>query len=257
MPLPLLRLRWPLPRPPGSPRLLIMASIGSLLPSPWLPPRSTRFPPMVATSRPRCFRLCARAEREGIHGENPPPSSEKKSFALATGELFLGLASLLLRRGPGSPTLSVPTAEQKVLVPKKGVDEEVLYFSDRGEAIATAVEDRVDQEVIWEQRPEDVEAENKRKKVTSPGFSFSAAGLLFPYHLGVSQLLLEKGYITETTPLSGSSAGAIVCAVIASGNTMQDALKVTKLLAEDCRSNGTAFRLGVSAVSGGLKRGVK
>lgn len=51
--------------------------------------------------------------------------------------------------------------------------------------------------------------------------------------------------IQETTPLAGSSAGAIVCAVIASGASMQEALKATKILAEDCRNRGTAFRLGV------------
>ncbi|KAK6143747.1 hypothetical protein DH2020_024095 [Rehmannia glutinosa] len=66
---------------------------------------------------------------------------------------------------------------------------------------------------------EDVEAERRRKAVSSPGFSFSAAGLLFPYHLGVAQFLIEKGYI-------------------------KDALKATKILAEDCRLRGTAFRLG-------------
>ena len=49
----------------------------------------------------------------------------------------------------------------------------------------------------------------------------------------------------DTTPLAGSSAGAIVCAVIASGASMEDALKATKVLAEDCRTKGTAFRLGV------------
>jgi hypothetical protein len=41
----------------------------------------------------------------------------------------------------------------------------------------------------------DIEAEKDRPVVTSPGFSFSAAGLLFPYHLGVAHLLIEKGYI--------------------------------------------------------------
>lgn len=50
----------------------------------------------------------------------------------------------------------------------------------------------------------------------------------------------------ETTPLAGSSAGAIVCAVIASGASMQEALQATKLLAADCRLRGTAFRLGVN-----------
>jgi predicted acylesterase/phospholipase RssA len=50
--------------------------------------------------------------------------------------------------------------------------------------------------------------------------------------------------IQETTPLAGSSAGAIVCAVITSGATMREALEATKELAYDCRRNGTAFRLG-------------
>lgn len=49
----------------------------------------------------------------------------------------------------------------------------------------------------------------------------------------------------ETTPLAGSSAGAIVCAVIASGATMEEALKATKILSDNCRLKGTAFRLGV------------
>ncbi|KAJ0781097.1 putative patatin-like phospholipase domain-containing protein [Helianthus annuus] len=72
--------------------------------------------------------------------------------------------------------------------------------------------------VVWEQ-PLKAE-ERERPVVTTPGFSFSAAGLLFPYHLGVAKLLIEKGYIKETTPLAGSSAGAIVCAVVASGASM-------------------------------------
>lgn len=49
--------------------------------------------------------------------------------------------------------------------------------------------------VVWEQRQVDVEAEERRRVVTSPGFSFSAAGLLFPYHLGVADFLLKNGYI--------------------------------------------------------------
>lgn len=106
------------------------------------------------------------------------------------------------------------------------------------------MEDEIQPEVVWEQRVKDVEAEKGRRVVTSPGFSFSAAGLLFPYHLGVAQFLIENGYIKETTPLAGSSAGAIVCAVIASGESMEEALHVTKILAEDCRNRGTAFRLG-------------
>uniref|UniRef100_A0A1D1XMU2 Patatin n=1 Tax=Anthurium amnicola TaxID=1678845 RepID=A0A1D1XMU2_9ARAE len=240
---PLLRLRRP--SLAASPRPL-MASLVSLLPSPGrLPsiPNPASRAPLPSPSRPGCLRFYARAQRGSAQRETPPaprpppPVSEKKSIAVATGELFLGVASLLLRRRtPGPPLASVLTDEE---------EEVALCFSERGdEAGAAVVGDPVDEEVVWEQRLKDVEAEKQRKKVTSPGFSFSAAGLLFPYHLGVAQLLLERGYIKETTPLAGSSAGAIVCVVIASGNTMQDALKVTKVLAEDCRIKGTAFRLG-------------
>ncbi|KAF9604364.1 hypothetical protein IFM89_006371 [Coptis chinensis] len=54
------------------------------------------------------------------------------------------------------------------------------------------------------------------------------------------QNYLEK----DTTPLAGSSVGAIVCAIIASGSSMKEAVEATKVLAEDCRLIGTAFRLG-------------
>ncbi|KAF7069216.1 hypothetical protein CFC21_074877 [Triticum aestivum] len=175
-------------------------------------------PPASASARASRFRLLlarAAARRDPEPPPPPPPQaeSEKKSIAVRTGELFLGLSALFIRAGRGTAPV-----------------EEV----ERSEG------------VLWEQRPEDVEAERQRREVAtaSPGFSFSAAGLLFPYHLGVAQCLLDKGYITERTPLAGSSAGAIICAVIASGNTMQEALQVTKILAEDCRSKGTAFRLG-------------
>ncbi|CAE5959114.1 unnamed protein product [Arabidopsis arenosa] len=148
-------------------------------------------------------------------------SENKRSFAVATGELFIGIASRLLK----SSNQKTPPI-------------------DDGDRIASVIEDEIEPAMIWEQRIKDVEAEKERRVITSPGFSFSAAGLLFPYHLGVAQLLIEKGYIKETTPLAGSSAGAIVCAVITSGATMREALEATKELAYDCRRNGTAFRLG-------------
>ncbi|XP_076907375.1 uncharacterized protein LOC143563800 [Bidens hawaiensis] len=113
---------------------------------------------------------------------------------------------------------------------KKKKDEEE-------EEIAAVVEDEY---VMWEQRVKDVEAEREMKAVTRPGFSFSAAGLLFP----VAKFLIQNGYIKDTTPLAGSSAGAIVCAVVASGASTEEALEATKVLAQDCRSKSTAFRLG-------------
>ena len=63
------------------------------------------------------------------------------------------------------------------------------------ERIGAVVDDEIEPNVVWEQRVKDVEAERNRRVVTSPGFSFSAAGLLFPYHLGVAQFLIENGYI--------------------------------------------------------------
>ncbi|KAE8656366.1 Acyl transferase/acyl hydrolase/lysophospholipase superfamily protein isoform 2 [Hibiscus syriacus] len=108
------------------------------------------------------------------------------------------------------------------------------------------MENEIEPDVIWEQRVKDIEAEKEGRVITSPGFSFSGGGFLLPYHLGVAQFLIEKGYIKETTPLAGTSAGAIVSAVIASGATMDEALKVGKILGNDCRLNGTAFRLGAA-----------
>ncbi|KDP38891.1 hypothetical protein JCGZ_05048 [Jatropha curcas] len=175
----------------------------------------------------------------------PPPQqpvpAEKKSFAVATGELFLGIASRLLKSGSRSKNGSFSSSGISLFEKSNGKESGDVDYEER---IGAVMEDEIEPDVIWEQRVKDIEAEKERRVITSPGFSFSAAGLLFPYHLGVSQLLIEKGYIKETTPLAGSSAGAIVCAVIASGASMQEALQATKILAEDCRLRGTAFRLG-------------
>ncbi|EYU35440.1 hypothetical protein MIMGU_mgv1a024957mg, partial [Erythranthe guttata] len=131
--------------------------------------------------------------------------NERKSFAGATGELFLGIAARILKKSGGisngggeegemPPAVEMFVAEEE----KEGRDWWWRRRRRRGEGkerIAAVVEDPVQPDVVWEQRVEDVEAERRRTAVTSPGFSFSAAGLLFPYHLGVAQLLIEKGYI--------------------------------------------------------------
>lgn len=164
---------------------------------------------------------------------SPPPPEEKKSFAVATGELFLGIASRLINSRESTPV---------VMFENSNSNSTVMY--DEKERIGAVMKDEIQSDVIWEQRVKDIEAERSRRVVTTPGFSFSAAGLLFPYHLGVAHFLIQNGYIKETTPLAGSSAGAIVCAVVASGASMEEALIATKILAEDCRKGGTAFRLG-------------
>ncbi|KAJ4964285.1 hypothetical protein NE237_024224 [Protea cynaroides] len=142
---------------------------------------------------------------ESKNKNSDSPIGEKKTLAVATGELFIGLASRF-----------------------------IIRKNENGDLIS----------VFWEQRLKEMETDRDLKNITSLGFSFSPAGLLMPYHLGAAQFLIEKGYIKETTPLAGSSAGAIVCAVIASGASMQDALKATKIFAADCRRRGTIFRLG-------------
>lgn len=129
---------------------------------------------------------------------------------------------------------------------KDATQEELreTWISSRSAAMTSPTKRDTNPSVL-EQRESQKDACCAKPELTSPGFSFSAAGLLFPYHLGVSQCLIEHKCITEKTPLSGSSAGALVSAVIASGLSMEDAMLATKELASDCRQNGTAFRLGM------------
>ncbi|XP_023513040.1 patatin-like phospholipase domain-containing protein 2 [Cucurbita pepo subsp. pepo] len=185
--------------------------------------------------RTQTLRFTSNSSSSSSPPQPPPPDPipEKKSFAVATGDLLLGLAARLISRSSKKSSNGVAMFENR-----SGTK------SEYEERIGAVVEDEIQPDVVWEQRIKDVKAERERRVVTSPGFSFSAAGLLFPYHLGVAKFLIEHSYIKETTPLAGASAGAIVCAVIASGASMKEALEATKLLAEDCRSRGTAFRLG-------------
>lgn len=203
----------------------------------------------LRTTSKTCYRMASKRftvrfstetqEKETKKSEEDP--AEKRSLAVATGEFFLGIAARFLK-------YRVAREDQRRPLEDDWKDRFSRVFSPKNikddEDIASVTKDEIDPSVLWEQRRKDVDAERERRVITSPGFSFSAAGLLFPYHLGVAQCLIERGYITENTPLSGSSAGAIVCAVIASGESMKEALRATKVLAEDCRSKGTAFRLG-------------
>ncbi|GJP41376.1 hypothetical protein CLOM_g1048 [Closterium sp. NIES-68] len=124
---------------------------------------------------------------------------------------------------------------------KEGIDGD-----GKGVRVAHVVRDELDPRMVWAQRQADVDAEDMRRdSLGEPGFSFSAAGLLFPYHLGVAQYLLDHGYITDSTPLAGASAGALVSAVVATGVEPRSLMPLAKLVAADCRQNGTAFRIGV------------
>ena len=58
-------------------------------------------------------------------------------------------------------------------------------------------------------------AAGSREKMESKyerGFSFSVAGLIFPYHLGVIEELKSARLLTTGTPLAGSSGGALAAA---------------------------------------------
>ncbi|KAI6678703.1 hypothetical protein NL676_039499 [Syzygium grande] len=125
---------------------------------------------------------------------------DKKSFAIATGERFLGLALRLIK---GRNNRKAVSAGSETSFLRDGTNGASINGSGTGarydskERIGIVIEDKIEPDVIGEQRIKDVEAEQKRRVVTSPGFSFSAAGLLFPYHLGVAQCLIDKGYIKD------------------------------------------------------------
>jgi len=73
--------------------------------------------------------------------------------------------------------------------------------------------------------------------------SFSAAGLLFPYHVGVAEALVEDGVIREETYFGGCSAGAIVSALYLCGMPWEEQIIFTKRIYEDLRENGYWLRL--------------
>lgn len=72
------------------------------------------------------------------------------------------------------------------------------------------------------------------------GFSFSPGGLLLPYHVGVMTSLSERGYITDSTPLAGSSAGAIAVAAQGVGIDAQSVVESTIRINKKCEEMGGA-----------------
>jgi predicted acylesterase/phospholipase RssA len=75
-----------------------------------------------------------------------------------------------------------------------------------------------------------------------PSISFSGAGFLGCYHIGVAQALKDKGLLTvgpeSTQTLLGSSAGALVSAGVLCGVTTADAMTLTKEIAQDASDQG-------------------
>lgn len=177
------------------------------------PTEPTRYPIMVsslvfnpsgtaAAANFRSIAFSTKATPPQHQSVTPPPDQEKKSFAVATGELFLSIAARILKRSGrsvgGGEEGGVAAQPEMSVGGERG--REWWWRRRRKEGIGAVVEDPVEPGVVWEQGEKDVEAERRRKAVTSPGFSFSAAGLLFPYHLGAAQFLIEKGYIKVLRP---------------------------------------------------------
>ncbi|GMH38710.1 hypothetical protein BSKO_06594 [Bryopsis sp. KO-2023] len=75
------------------------------------------------------------------------------------------------------------------------------------------------------------------------GYSFTPGGMLVPYYVGVMKAMTELGLIGPDTPVSGSSAGAIAAAFMASGIDMKDCLEANKRLQLDVLRNGTFQKL--------------
>ncbi len=98
-----------------------------------------------------------------------------------------------------------------------------------------------------------VEITKEREPVASDyamGFSFSVAGLLFPYHLGVADYLKENQLIVQGTPLSGSSGGALAAALIAlsfSGLDLEKVLDTTQTAYTELRLSFTIYEFDITA----------
>jgi len=72
------------------------------------------------------------------------------------------------------------------------------------------------------------------------GFSLSPGGLLLPYHLGVLDGLQYHGFLTQDSPIAGSSAGAIAVAAHACGVDSQTAVDATIDISHRCGELGGA-----------------
>mmetsp|Transcript_45209 Transcript_45209/g.141691 ORF Transcript_45209/g.141691 Transcript_45209/m.141691 type:complete len:265 (-) Transcript_45209:33-827(-) len=75
------------------------------------------------------------------------------------------------------------------------------------------------------------------------GFSFSPAGLLTAYHVGVAYHLSRAGVIHPGVPVAGASGGALAAAALGSGVSEDAAVAAMYDVSVRCRAEGTAFRL--------------
>ena len=82
------------------------------------------------------------------------------------------------------------------------------------------------------------------------GVSFTGAGLCTPFHLGVGELLAERGLISSKTTLAGSSGGALAATMRALELAPALTLGGCVAVAEECYAQGTrgTLRLALERV---------
>ncbi|CAI7909579.1 unnamed protein product [Closterium sp. NIES-53] len=121
---------------------------------------------------------------DGADGSVSPSGSESDGEPRVNERKWFGLLEGRSARGDGEDD------------GPKGMAEAETEDGGRGE-LASVMRDDLDPSMVWGQRRMDLDAEDSRREfLGKPGFSFSAAGLLFPYHLGVTHFLEQNGYIT-------------------------------------------------------------
>lgn len=77
-----------------------------------------------------------------------------------------------------------------------------------------------------------------------PAFSFSGAGFLSAYHLGVAHGLEQTGAIGPDSRVAGASGGAVIAlAVAAKEVSVLEMHEELKMLAAHCREDGTLWKL--------------
>lgn len=75
------------------------------------------------------------------------------------------------------------------------------------------------------------------------GFSFSPAGLLLPYHLGVAACLVDLGVLSPDVPIAGASAGALAAIVVACNVPVDLVMQTMYRVEQNLRKFGAARRL--------------
>ncbi|ANQ06505.1 Uncharacterized protein PCOAH_00009710 [Plasmodium coatneyi] len=81
------------------------------------------------------------------------------------------------------------------------------------------------------------------KEQMNMGISFSPAGLLIPYHLGVSSLLIEKNILNMHTSIAGSSAGSICACCLGIGLSVDKCFFLIENIISNVYKNGCYQKL--------------